>query len=286
MKSVAFKPNPGRMGYRELYRVCGKFSTGVLACGLKFLRLLGAQKDGFGMRTFGDRLPTCDIDSLPRRVLSDMDGYLYDLEKIGFIPCFGYSLEAYGSQEGHAASLRHKSGVAGANVLYSRCVRGDQETEATIFAYCTPLADDSFMVTSGCKKMMDKPSHFLGESMPGCSPKEVFERHIERLESAAALPLTIKTDDQLEDLILRYENEDAEFNFDRGVYVPMTRSEIRLGEQLHDEYQVGFGAGRRRRHLAGAFVGDDDEDDEEYDEDDDDESDEDDDSYSGGDYDD
>jgi hypothetical protein len=277
MKSVAFKPNPGRMGYRELYRVCGKFSTGVLACGLKFFRLLGAQNDGFGMRTFGDRLPICEIDSLPRRVLSEMDGYLYDLEKIEFIPCFAYSLEAYGSQEGHAVSLRHKSGVAGANVLFSRCVRGDQETEATIFAYCTPLADDTFIVTSVAKKMMDKPSHFLGESMPGRSPKEVFERHIDRLETAAALPLTIKTDDELERLVLRYENDDAEFNFDRGVYVRMSRSEIELGEDLQEEYQRGYGGGRRRRHFAAAGGRDDE---------DEDESEDDDDSYSGEDYDD
>jgi len=283
MKSVAFKANPGRMGYRELYRVCGKFSTGVLACGLKFFRLLRAQRDGFGMRSFGDQLPTCDIDSLPRRVLSEMDGYLDDLEKIGFIPCFAYSLESYGSQEGHAIATRHKSGVAGGSVLYSRCVRGDQETEATIFAYCTALADDTYIMTSGTKKMMDKPDHVLGENMPGRSPKDVFERHIERLETAAALPLTIKTDDELEQLILRYENEDTEFNFDRGVYVPMSRSEIRLGEELQDEYQGGFGAGRRRRHLAAAGGRDDEDEDEDEDFEDEDEDDpeDDDDSYSG-----
>jgi hypothetical protein len=266
MKSVAFKPNPGRMGYRELFRVAGKPTVGFLACGLKFFRLLGAQKDGFGMRTFGDQLPRRDIDSLPRRILSEMDGYRYDLEKIGFIPCFAYSLEAYGSQEGHAIAHRHKSGVAGASVLYSRSVRGDIESETTLFAYCTALADDTYIMTSGAKKMMDKPSHVLGENMPGRSPKEVFERHIERLESAGALPLTIKTDDELERIVLRYEKEDTEFNFDRGVYVLMSRSEIRLGEQLQEEYQEDHGTPGQRRPRKRRDDDDEEEDDEDEDE--------------------
>jgi hypothetical protein len=260
MKSVAFTPNPGKMGFLELYRVAGSPFVGVVACGLKLFRILGPQRDGYGIRSLGDELERRDIDDLPEHVLEATEGYRDKLEKLGFIPCFAYTLETYGAQEGHAIPHRHKTGVAAANVLYTRCVRDDNETMATTFAFNTPLADDTYIVTSGLKKQMRKPPHVLMKNMPGKSPKEVFERHIERLEKARALPLTIKTDDELAKLVLTCENDDTEFNFERGVYVKMTRDDIELGKELQEEYQDEMsGRPRRRRRY---------EDDEEEEEDD------------------
>src|SRR5262249_12002248 len=178
--------------------------------------------------------------------------------------------ETYGAQEGHAIPHRHKSGVAAANVLYTRCVRDDNETMATTFAFNTPLADDTYIVTSGLKKQMRKPPHFLIKNMPGKSPKEVFERPIERLEQANALPRTIKTDDELAQLVLNCEHDDTEFNFERGVYVRMTRDDIELGKELQEEYQEeNSGRPRRRRRYEDDEEEDDYEDeDEEYEDDD------------------
>jgi hypothetical protein len=271
MKPVAFTPNPGKMGFVELYRVAGSPFVGVVACGLKLFRILGPQRDGYGIRSLGDELERREIDDLPEHVLEATEGYRDKLDRLGFIPSFAYSLETYGAQEGHAIPHRHKTGVAAANVLYTRCVRGDNETMATTFAFNTPLADDTYIVTSGLKKQMSKPPHVLMKNMPGKSPKEVFERHIDRLEKAGALPLTIKTDDELAKLVLTYENEDTEFNFERGVYVKMTRDDIELGKELQEEYQdemSGRPRRRRRRNEDDEDEEEDDYEDEEYEDDD------------------
>ena len=276
MKPIAFAANPRRMGYRELFRVAGPPKVGILACLLKLFHLIGPMKDGFGMRSFGDRLDRLDIDSLPRRVLSETRDYMSDLEDLGFTPCFAYSVTSYGSQEAHGIPHRHKTGVAAASVMYARCVRDANETLTTVFGFNTPLVDDTYLITMGSKRLMTKPSHFLSEYMPGASPKAVFERHIERLEKAQALPRTIKNDDELERLVLGVENDDTEFNIDRGVYVRMSRSEIELGEELQEEYQHGGGGGAAVGHPRKRKK-DDDEDEDEDDFDDEDRDDEDDD---------
>ena len=278
MKPIAFAPNPRRMGYRELFRVAGKPMVGFLACGLKLFRLIGPMKDGYGMRSFGDQLDRFDIDSLPRHVLKETKDYMADLEDLGFIPRFAYSVTSYGAQEAHGLLHRHKTGVAAASVAYARCVRDDNETLTTVFGFNTPLADDTYLITMGCKRLMSKPNHFLSEYMPGASPKAVFERHIERLEKADALPRTIKTDDELERLVLGVETDDTEFNLERGVYVRMSREEIELGEELKEEYERSGGSGGAadRPKKRKKKDDDDDEDEDEVDEEDEEEEDRDD----------
>ena len=270
MKRIAFKTNPGRMGYRELFRVAGGGGTGVLACVLKLVRILGPDEGGFGLRSFGDTLERKDIDSVSRRVRSATEGYRSKIEKLGFAPGFVYSIDAYGSQEGHGLVFRHKDGTGGAAVIYARCVRNDTETETTVFSYNTPLKNDTYVVTSGNKRLMNKPGHFLYEYMPGASPKEVWERHLDRVETAGETPRKIKTDDDLERIVLYSENDETEFNLDRGVFVRMSRSEIELGEELREEYEQESSGPRRRRSQEEEDYEDEDEDDEEDEEDDDD----------------
>src|SRR5262249_44335166 len=133
------------------------------------------------------------------------------------------------------------------------------------------LADDTYIVTSGLKKQMRKPPHFLIKNMPGQSPTELIERHNERLEQANALPRTIKTDDELAQLVLNCEHDDTEFNFERGVYVRMTRDDIELGKELQEEYQEeNSGRPRRRRRYEDEDEDEDDyeDEDEEYEDDD------------------
>jgi hypothetical protein len=217
--------------------VAGSPGTGLLICTFKLFRLLGPDSGGFGFRSLGERLDQRDPDELPRRVVRACDGYRGKLRKLGFVPGFAYSLEAYGSQEGHAMAFRHKDGTAAAAVVYCRCVRNDTETETTVFGFNTPLGDDTFLMTSGNKRLMNKPAHFRIENHPGQSPQAVFDRHLERLDAADARPRKVKTDDDLEQLVLDCENAEAEFNLDRGVFVKMKRSEVELGEELRDEYE-------------------------------------------------
>jgi hypothetical protein len=248
MKPVAFKSNPARMGYRELFRVAGGPGIGLFACGLKLFRILGPDTGGFGFRALGDRLDRRDPDDLPRHVVRACDGYRAKLRKLGFVPGFVYSLEAYGSQEGHALVFRHKDGTAAAAVVYARCVRNDTETLTTVFGFNTPLADRTYLMTSGNKRLMNKPDHFRVEYLPGRPPAEVFDRHLERLDNAEATPRKVRTDDDLERLVLDCENSETEFNLDRGVFVKMKRSEVELGEDLRDDYESeADGVGRRRR---------------------------------------
>jgi hypothetical protein len=106
-------------------------------------------------------------------------------------------------------------------------------------------------MTSGNKRLMSKPDHFRIEFHPGQSPKDVFDRHLDRLDTVDARPRRVKSDDDLEALVLDCENSETQFNLDRGVYVRMTRSEIEEGEALRDEYESEADAvGSRRRRRA------------------------------------
>jgi hypothetical protein len=219
------------------------------------------------------------MDALPRRVIRATEGYRTKIEKLGFIPSFAYSLETYGCQEAHGQVFRHKDMLSAVSIAYARCVRGEIETETTVFGFNTMLMDNSYIMTSGNKRMINKPRTFLCEYMPGEPPKAVYERHMDRVERAEEKPRKIKNDDDLERLVLNCENEETEYNVERGVYVHMTRGDIELGTELKEEYEQesdspGFrnrrrrdddededdSRGRRRRR---------DDDDDEYDDDDD-----------------
>lgn len=250
-KPVAFKTNACKMGFRELFRVAGSPGIGIFACTLKLFRLIGPDNDGYGMRSFGETLERLDIDTLPRRVIRATQGYREKIEKLGFMPSFAYTLETFGKQEAHGQVFRHRDLLTAVSIAYARCVRGTTETETTVFGFNTMLRDDSYVMTSGNKRMLNKPSTFLCEYMPGASPKDVYERHRERVDDVGIEPRKIKTDDDLERLVLNCENEETEFNIDRGVYVRMSRSDMELGTELKEEYEEesaspGFRSRRKR----------------------------------------
>lgn len=250
MKPVAFKTNAGKMGFRELFRVAGSPGTGIFACLLKLFRLIGPDNDGYGIRALGDSLDRLEIDSLPRRVIRATEGYRAKVEKLGFVPGFAYSLETFGCQEAHGQVFRHRDALSAVAVLYVRCVRGDNESETTTFGFNTMLMDDTYVMTSGNKRLLNKPMAFRCENLPGHSPKEVYERHLERIDEIGEKPRRIRSDDDLARLVLNCENEETEFNLERGVYVKMTRSDIELGMELKEEFDEDNAStafrGRRR----------------------------------------
>lgn len=250
MKPVAYKTNARAMGFRELFRVAGSPGVGLFACLMKLFRLIGPSSDGYGLRSFGDTLNRTDMDAVPRRVARATEGYRARLEKLGFVPGFAYALETFGIQEAHGLVFRHKDALIAASISYARCVRGEAETATTVFGFNTMLMDDTYLMTSGNKRLMEKPAVFLVEFMPGAAPKDVYERHRERVEQAIERPRKIKTDDDLERLVLNCENAETDFNIERGVFVRMTRDDIELGTELREEYEEQETAPRfaRRRH--------------------------------------
>ena len=264
-KPIAFKTNAGKMGFRELFRVAGSPGVGIFACTLKLFRLIGPDNDGYGIRSFGETLERLDMDTLPRRVIRATEGYRDKIVRLGFIPGFAYTLETFGCQEAHGQVFTHKNQLSAVSIAYARCVRGETETETTVFGFNTMLKDDTYVMTSGNKRMLNKPPTFLCEYMPNASPKDVYERHVERVERIGVEPRKIRTEDDLERLVLNCENEETEFNIERGVYVKMSRSDIELGTELKEQYEQdsaspGFRSRRRR----------DEDDDEDEDEDEDD----------------
>jgi hypothetical protein len=277
MKPVAFKSNAGRMGYRELFRVAGSPGIGVLACVLKLFRIIGPENDGYGMRSLGDSLQRLDFDELPRQVSKATAGYWSKLEKLGFLPVFAYTIETFGCQEAYGQVFRSKDGITAVSIAYARCVKGPTETETTVFGFNTMLTDDTYIMTSGNKRLMNKPATFSCEFMPGASPQAVLERHLERVERAEAQPRKIKTEGDLERLVLNCENEETDFNIERGVYVRMSREEIELGTELKEDWERdnarGSGISRNKKKE------DDDEDDEDDEDEDGDEEDVDDEEY-------
>lgn len=277
MKAVAFKPNAGKMGFRELFRVAGSPGVGLFACGLKFFRVLGASGDGYGMRSFGDDLDRVDPDALPAHVRRAMDNYAAKLERAGFDPKFGYGLECYGKQEAWARLFVHEDRRTAASIAYARCVRDANETLTVIYSFNTMLRDDTYVITSGGKRLISKPAAFRMEYVPGGEPKQVFARHEQRVEKAASDAREIRTDGDLERLVLNCENAETDFNLQRGVFVPMTRADIALGTRLKEEYddESRSGPGRRKARKKDEEEEEEDEEEDEEDEEEDEDYDED-----------
>ncbi len=249
MKPVAFKTNPRKMGFRELFRVAGSFGMGCLACVLKLFGLIGPDGSGFGMRSFGGELTRLPFEKLPRRAVLATEKTKVKLEKLGFVFGFAYSLETFGTQEAHGVVFRHKSGLCCVSIAFARNVRDENETSMTVVGFNTELVDGTYIMTSGGKRMIAKPENFECEWHPGKSPKEVYERHMDRVDAAESKPRKVKTDDDLETLVLNCENEETSFNMERGVYVKMTKSEMAQGREMQEDYRISGGSfEKRRRH--------------------------------------
>ena len=84
--------------------------------------------------------------------------------------------------------FRHKDSLSAAAVLYVRCIRGDNESEMVTFGFNTMLTDNTYVMTSGNKRLLNKPSTFRCEFLPGRAPKDVFERHRERSIISRRIP--------------------------------------------------------------------------------------------------
>ncbi|HVK13515.1 MAG TPA: hypothetical protein VM597_32510 [Gemmataceae bacterium] len=234
MKPTAFKVNPRKLGYFEMFRCARNPVEGLLGCALKIF--LGPSDDGYGMLSFGDELDRRTVDDLPRRVQQATENYRAKVEKLGFVPGFVYSLESYGLQEAHGIVYRHKSGTAAVSIAFARNIHGPVETVTTVVGFNTPLDDDTYVMTSNNKRMLKKPPGWDCEYMPGAAPKDVFERHQERVERSGGTPRKVRSDDDLENLVLNCENEETAFNFQRGVYVKMTRADVKKGTRLKADY--------------------------------------------------
>jgi hypothetical protein len=231
MKPFAYKLNLSRMGYSELSHI-----VGWKAYSWKLFRMLPEETTGYGRESFGDELTRLTYDSLPQRVGIASKSYREAIEKLSFFPGFAYSPTSFGMQESHTLIFRHKGGNVSAVISHERSLRDRKEKEATSFSFLTPLADDHLLITTNAPRGMDRPPGFIVVHMPGKSPQQVLERHLNRLEGVDMEPKRIKSDDDLEEMVLNYEHEETEFHLERGVFVKMTKWDIEQGQKPKEEY--------------------------------------------------
>lgn len=89
----------------------------------------------------------------------------------------------------------------------------------------TPLSDGRYLATSLTSKKLDSPPEIVGIALPGAKPEEILASHRERLRSLqGATPQRIEG--RLEDFVVRIGRLGFDFHVARGVYVPVSESEV------------------------------------------------------------
>lgn len=145
---------------------------------------------------------------------------------------FSYWLLTVGTIEGAAATFLSGDGRSFLMIVYARTWTQATVDQKLVFTFVTRLADGTTIGTASEKGDLDSPSNILGEAHPGKSMQEVYARHLERLSESESPVFTVHDPDQLEQMIREYEKENCEFHIKRGVYVPVTQSEIARLQRL------------------------------------------------------
>jgi hypothetical protein len=145
---------------------------------------------------------------------------------------FSYWLPTVGTIEGAAATFLSEDGRSILLIIYARTWTQVMVDEKVAYAFVTRLANGNAIVTSGSKGDLDTPPNLLGESHPGMPMPELVARHSERLREVSSSVVPVHDVNQLEEILREYERENFAYNVNRGVYVPVSPSELARLQRL------------------------------------------------------
>lgn len=224
-----YQPLTTKLNLREYRRISKNVLELIIGVCFKFLRIRMPMSFAFADTSHFHRIAP---EQLSPRARENIKPVADDALALNLKYAFSYWLPTVGTIEGAAATFLSEDGRSVLLIIYARTWTQVTVDEKTVFAFMSRLADGNALVTSGAKGDLDAPSHILGESYPGDSMNKVFERHLSRLSDAGGSVLGIRDADELEHVLREYENENFEFNVNRGVYVPISDGELARLQRL------------------------------------------------------
>ena len=201
--------------YRRISRNTLEFCLGVTA---RWLRIRLPLTFGFADASHFQRI---NPEQLSPPARDRIDEVIRAAEALGLHYAFSYSLPTVGTAECAAVALSNTDGRVVMTIVYGRTWTNVLLDEKITYAFLTHLADGRRLITSSSKQELDVPPQFVGEVLPGRPMREVFARHLQRVEEALPLPLALHDAGELEHTLRDYERENFSFQVERGVYVPL-----------------------------------------------------------------
>lgn len=223
MPTTYYRVHGGRVTFGEYWRLAANPVEFALAAGFKLFG--GLPLDASIPRI--EAVPFAEWDDLPKEARKRLQGPIDLLEDAGYDYAFSYRAPLLEhTRLGIGSVLLRADGRAFATVLFAK-----EPNLSKVAASCVSrFPDGGFGVTTDQKKQLVENPKNHTRRHPDTPADELAARHVEHLADWAAdglKPQRLDRDTSLPAAIVQGEQELVDFHVGRGVFVPLTRAEIR-----------------------------------------------------------
>lgn len=222
MATVYYKVHGGRLSFAEYWRMA---PNPFVFCIVAVAKVFGGMPFNFSIPRV-DELHLLEWNELRGEARKAMKPAIRLLEEAGMRTIFYHELPLLERDRmGCGASLLAPDGLTFATVNFVK----DKVMSQMEVSCVTRFDDESeFGITTTAKKQLKPQPEHITFRYPGTPADELYEKHLEHLEDWKASKDVVKvTPDRLPKVVLRGEQGHIDFHIERGVYVPMTKAEIR-----------------------------------------------------------
>lgn len=206
---------------RELWRMAPPTVGGRLAALLvKALRL--APRPAFGMAL--DDPVRCSPAEVPE-LRAAFEKTLGSLAQLGFQPAVAMRYAVVGCGRCSALAFLGRDPTVYALVVHSRACAGGREHDASGLSFLS-RDETTVWATTSMPQALDVPPLFRPRHLPGCTPERLHEAHGERRGAVPEEALRRFGPEELWSALCEHEAEITRFQRERGVFRPMTASEV------------------------------------------------------------
>ena len=174
-----------------------------------------------------DTLDIVDQQQIPAHVRRHTDPIIAQLESLGFIHTFYYTVPVLGPQEGYVSACLGRDSRMVAAATYVRQRTAVVEMEQLYCALATQLNDGRIISTSNIMPTLNTPPNVEAVKLPGQAPEAVVSQHkqrIDQLQPAEIRPIT--TPNELAAFSLRMNQVEIDDFIQRGLYTLMSDAEV------------------------------------------------------------
>lgn len=229
MPTKYYKVHGGKLSFGEYWRMSPDPFTFLIAAGMK---LVGGLSFNASVPRHGE-LHLVEYDALPKAARKQTREAVGAFEAAGMALAFCHELDVLeANRYGVGLIFLAKDGSCFATVNYAE----EGETKKVELNVVTPFKDDTYGVTTTAKKQMKPNPEFLTDRHPDMAAEELYETHQENLnrwEDDGKKPRKL-TRETLPEFVLDGEQRFIDFHIDRGVFVPMSKAEVRRLREMRD----------------------------------------------------
>jgi hypothetical protein len=223
MPTKYYKVHGGKLSFAEYWRMCPDPITFTIAAIAKVF---------FGGLPLGASIPRheelhlVDYATLPKGIRKAIAEAVAGYKDAGLERVFCYELDVLESHRyGVGTVFLAPDGRSFAVVNFAR----EGEKETVELNVVSPFKGDGFGVTSTGKKQFKPQPDSVYDRHPGMAADELYETHQENLEKWERKGYEFRkvTKESLPGYILEGEQGFIDFHAERGVFVPMSKAEVR-----------------------------------------------------------